>query len=76
MTTLLQRRASLATPEAKVELVFSNKQATPKIASIFCDVSSIPHIMVWYGSFYAGDHYSVCVNGVKVKKDPNGCLIK
>lgn len=56
-------------------LVFINSDATPKVASVLCDRSSVPEIMAWYGAYYAGDRYRVQYNGTKLEKDRNGCLI-
>ena len=54
------------------ELKFTNSDATPKTQVIHCERASVPPIMVWYGSFYAGDRYFVTVDGIRVEKDMNG----
>lgn len=33
---------------------------------------AVPHIMAWYGAYYAGDDYEVFINGREVGKDRNG----
>lgn len=58
-----------------VELRFVNSDALPKSAVIQCHRASIPLIMAWYGAFYAGDRYSVFVDGEKVDKDHNGQMV-
>ena len=53
-------------------LVFTNKNAKPRVQVILCDYGSIPHIMLWYGAFYSGDKYTVRVDGYNVEMDENG----
>lgn len=55
-----------------VSLVFNNKDATPKKTKIKCDKASVPAIMAWYGSYFAGDCYKVKVDGKSVRMDLNG----
>lgn len=57
-----------------VELVFTNSDARPKVATLRIDPDSIQLVMAWYGSFHAGDRYTVHADGVKLPKDINGCL--
>jgi hypothetical protein len=54
------------------ELIFKNSDARPKVVEIQCNKDSVPHIMTWYGGYFAGDKYSVTWNGEKVPKDNNG----
>lgn len=58
------------------ELKFSNSDARPKVVTINVSAESIKPIMTWYGSHFAGDRYTVYVDGVKVRKDHNGDLIE
>lgn len=53
-------------------LVFSNADAKPRTAVIRCDQDSVPIIMSWYGAFYAGDRYTVTLDGRNVPMDQNG----
>lgn len=55
-----------------VELRFTNSDATPKVVEIRTRKRDVPIIMCWYGAYYAGDRYSVHVDGVTVEKDQNG----
>ena len=36
------------------------------------DIGSVAHILAWYGAYYAGDDYTVHVNGILVQLDLNG----
>lgn len=56
-------------------LEFVNSDAKPKKVTIHCDMRSVPKIMAWYGAYYAGDRYTVYVDGVKVEKDQDGELV-
>ena len=53
-------------------LVFSNADATPKNQTIKCATESVAPIMAWYGSFFAGDRYTVSLDGRNVKIDGDG----
>lgn len=55
-----------------VELKFTNSDATSKVAAVHTRKKDVPEIMRWYGAFYAGDRYSVHLDGEKVEKDQNG----
>jgi len=55
-----------------IELKFINSDARPKTQTIHCGTASIAPIMAWYGAYFAGDRYSVFVNGQKIAKDKNG----
>lgn len=57
------------------ELAFHNWDARPRRATIRCDRASVPLIMAWYGSYYAGDRYTVSFDGKQLQKDQNGELI-
>jgi hypothetical protein len=58
-----------------VELQFINSDARPKTVTLHVSKASIEPIMAWYGAYYSGDRYRVCVDGVRVEKDQNGELI-
>ena len=53
-------------------LVFSNALGTPKNVKIECSLGSVKDIMQWYGGFFAGDLYSVTLDGRDVAMDING----
>ncbi len=53
-------------------LVFNNADATPKTERIECSAESVPLIMAWYGSHFAGDRYTVALDGRNVRIDQNG----
>lgn len=55
-----------------VELKFVNCDARPKTIALQVETAAIPHIMAWYGAYFAGDRYAVFVDGEKVEKDQNG----
>ena len=57
-----------------VELKFTNSDAKPKTVVINCDKGSCGNIAAWYGAYFAGDRYSIKLNGELIKKDLNGCL--
>jgi hypothetical protein len=57
------------------ELKFVNSDATPKTVVLNIARKDIPTIMAWYGGYFAGDRYSVFVDGVKLGKDRNGELV-
>lgn len=54
------------------KLVFSNADATPKNVALEVSVSAVPHIMAWYGAYFAGDRYTVTLDGRNVPMDQNG----
>lgn len=53
-------------------LVFMNADATPKNETIRCDTGSVSRIMAWYGAYFAGDRYTVAMDGRNVPIDQNG----
>lgn len=53
-------------------LVFMNADAKPKNQTIKCDTASITSIMAWYGAYFAGDRYTVAIDGRNVAMDVNG----
>lgn len=54
------------------KLVFSNADATPKNVCVVLSRESIPHVMAWYGAYFAGDRYTVTLDGRNVPMDQNG----
>ena len=56
-----------------VRLVFSNAdKSTPRNTVIETRMSDVANIMAWYGAYYAGDRYTVTVDGRNVPMDING----
>jgi hypothetical protein len=55
-----------------VKLVFMNADATPKNVTVDVSRASVPHIMAWYGAYFAGDRYTVAMDGRNVPMDCNG----
>lgn len=53
-------------------LKIKNRLATPNETEFNVEEFAIPDIVNWYSAFYAGDPYSVFVNGTKQKLDHNG----
>lgn len=45
-----------------VELRFCNQEVKGDVV-LHCTKDSVPHILDWYGAFYAGDDYAVFING-------------
>lgn len=60
--------------EQTVALRFHNREATPPITCLRVSRSSVEPIMAWYGAYYAGDEYTVTINGKEVPHDMNGEL--
>lgn len=56
-------------------LVFSNAEAKPKNVSIDLSSESVPHVMAWYGAYFAGDRYTATLDGRNVPMDQNGEMI-
>jgi hypothetical protein len=54
------------------KLVFNNADATPKTEVVECSAESVARIMAWYGAYYAGDRYTVTLNGRNVRMNRNG----
>ena len=55
-----------------VTLIFTNRDATPMVTKIWLSSDSVLSVLAWYGAFYAGDRYSVTLDGRKVPLDRNG----
>jgi hypothetical protein len=53
-------------------LVFSNADDKPRNVTIRCDLPSVAPIMAWYGAYFAGDRYTVMLDGRNVPMDQNG----
>ncbi len=56
-----------------VLLSFDNRTA-PDRHAFHISRDGVPLVMDWYGAFYAGDDYSVFINGVKQVRGINGEL--
>lgn len=54
-----------------MRLRFNNRTASERIELTVGDGDQFP-IAVWYGSHYAGDDYTIRIDGKVVKKDQNG----
>ena len=54
------------------KLVFMNADANLHNVSIDVHRDSVPHVMNWYGAYYAGDRYTVSFNGRNVPMGING----
>lgn len=54
------------------KLVFTNADAKPRGTVIECSYASIGPIMAWYGAYFAGDRYTVTLDGRNVPMDMNG----
>lgn len=52
-------------------MVFKNRTAKSTHV-LLVDVSSVPSVASWYGAFYAGDIYTLTLDGKKQKLDQNG----
>lgn len=57
------------------QIDFINSDATPKVTTVFVASESVASVMEWYGSYCADDRYQVLCDGLKLKKDQNGCLV-
>lgn len=53
-------------------LVFSNADAKPHNVALDVSLSSIKHVMAWYGAYFSGDRYTVTMNGHNLPMDLNG----
>ena len=53
-------------------LVFSNADEKPHNVAVDVSGDSVPHIMAWYGAYFAGDRYTVTLNGRNLAMDQNG----
>ena len=60
------------TEQDSVKLVFSNADATPKTTVLHLRRDAVPHVMAWYGAYFAGDRYTVTMDGRNVRMDQNG----
>ena len=56
-------------------LVFSNAEAKPHNVALDLTLESVPHVMEWYGAFFAGDRYTVTLDGRNVPMGINGEMI-
>ena len=55
-----------------VTLVFNNADAIPKSEVLRVHRDAVARVMAWYGAYYAGDRYTVTVDGRNVRMDQNG----
>jgi hypothetical protein len=55
-----------------MRLVFSNAEATPHNVALDVSEDSVDSILSWYGAYYAGDRYTVTLDGRDVPIDMNG----
>ena len=55
-----------------LKLTFMNVDATPKNTTVCVAKESVPHVMAWYGAYFAGDRYTVALDGRNVPMDLNG----
>jgi hypothetical protein len=55
-----------------VRLVFSNADAAPKTAIVDVSRDSAASVIAWYAACYAGDRYTVTMDGRNVPLDQNG----
>lgn len=60
-----------------ISLVFNNADAKPKTVRVMVgDEESAAHVMAWYGAYFAGDRYTVAMDGRNVRMDQNGEMVK
>lgn len=59
----------------KRALEFTNLDAKPRVATVYCNWKSVPYIMAWYYAYHVLDRYTVTFDGEKLEKDENGELI-
>ncbi|NRA31078.1 MAG: hypothetical protein HRU11_12560 [Parvularculaceae bacterium] len=55
-----------------VEMKFTNSDARPKVETVTVASKDADKVARWYGGFFAGDRYSIHINGEKVEKSPDG----
>lgn len=55
-----------------VTLVFNNAETKPRSTVLRVAADAVPHVMLWYGGFHAGDRYTVTIDGRNVPMDQNG----
>ena len=53
-------------------LVFMNADSKPKNVALDLAMEAVPHVMAWYGAYFAGDRYTVALDGRNVHIDGNG----
>lgn len=59
-----------------VELVFDNEDAIPRETTVTVGVHNVPHVLAWYGAYFAGDTYTARLDGAMLVLDQNGELVK
>lgn len=55
-----------------VILVFSNADARPRNVAVRLAPEAVRNVMAWYGAYFAGDRYTVTMDGRNVPMDQNG----
>lgn len=55
-----------------VVLAFDNKDAIPKKTTVLLHRDAVAPVMAWYGAYFAGDRYTVTINGEPQAIDQNG----
>jgi hypothetical protein len=53
-------------------LIFNNAYGTPKSSVLDIHMDGVFMVCQWYASFYAGDLYTVTLNGRNIPLDLNG----
>lgn len=61
--------------EDPVVIQIVNPDATDCWLTMKVDAASVANIIMWYGAFYAGDDYTVSLNGVAQTLNHNGEII-
>ncbi len=59
-----------------VTLIFTNKDAHDRVITMLVNAKAVANIVMWYGAFYAGDDYTVTIDGVLQKLDHNGEIVQ
>ena len=57
-------------------LVFNNKDATPKSDVLDIHIDGVENVCQWYAAFYAGDIFTVTMNGRNLPLDLNGVPVR
>lgn len=59
-----------------VKIEIKNNDACQTHWVMQVDAASVEQIVEWYGAFYAGDDYTVTLDGVLQTLDHNGEIVK
>lgn len=68
----LQLLADLKEQRKTERLVFNNADAKPKSSVLDIHMDGVPLVCQWYAGFFAGDLYTVTLNGRNIPLDHNG----